>query len=222
MSEGDARPARRWPSSLGRLLSVAAVLALLALLLYGLTTSGSSQRIDQSLADGEAPLAPRFELSVLEPGTLPLALARRLAPALGDGTLSLEELGGTPVVLNFWASWCDPCREEAPILERGWQRHGPAGLLYLGLNMQDVTSDARGFLDEFGITYPTIREQSNDVAVSYGATGIPETYFISTQGRVVSHVIGVVSDEQLDSGTRAARSGRVVGSLSGGARKPQR
>ena len=222
MSERRSETRPRWRGNLARLLSIGAVLALIALLLYGLTTTGTSRQIDQSLADGEAPLAPEFELPVLEQGTLPQRLARRLAPALADEKLSLEELGGTPVVLNFWASWCGPCREEAPVLERGWREHGPEGVLYLGLNMQDITSDARAFLDEFNVEYPTIREQGNETARAYGATGIPETYFISTDGRVVSHVIGVVSDEQLDSGARAARSGEVAGALSGGARKPQR
>lgn len=214
--------ARSRPSRLPRLFAIGAVLLLLALLAYGLTTTGSSTRVDQSLADGEAPLAPSFDLPILELGTIPTDLEPRLRAELDDGDLSLGELEGTPFVLNFWASWCDPCREEAPILEAGWRRHGPQGVLYLGLNMQDVTDDARAFLDEFGITYPTIREQTNEVAVSYGATGIPETYFVSGQGRIVSHVIGVVSPGQLDDGVRAGRAGRVVGTQGGGARKPQR
>jgi cytochrome c biogenesis protein CcmG/thiol:disulfide interchange protein DsbE len=209
-------------SRLPRLLAVAAVLLLIGLLAHGLTTTGSNTAVDQSLAAGEAPLAPSFDLPILERGTIPAPLARRLAAELETEDLSLAELRGTPLVLNFWASWCGPCREEAPILEAGWRRHGPEGVLYLGLDMQDVTDDARAFLAEFGITYPTIRDQSNEVARSYGATGIPETYFVSAEGRIVSHVIGVVSAEQLDVGAQAARAGRVAGAVSGGARKPQR
>jgi cytochrome c biogenesis protein CcmG/thiol:disulfide interchange protein DsbE len=201
---------------------MAAVLALVALLVYGLTTKAPDEQIDQSLSEGEAALAPSFELPILEAGTLSASLGGRLQAALADHRLGLEELRGVPVVLNFWASWCDPCREEAPILQRGWSRHGPRGVLYLGLDMQDVTSDARAFLEEFGVTYPTIRDQGDEVAVSYGATGIPETYFISGRGRVVAHVIGVVSDQQLDEGAAAARTGRVAGTLTGGARREQR
>jgi cytochrome c biogenesis protein CcmG, thiol:disulfide interchange protein DsbE len=207
---------------LPRAITLVAVLLLLGLLAYGLTTQGSSQRIDQSLADGEAPLAPEFELSVLDEGALPEPLARRLRAELADGRLGLAELEGTPFVLNFWASWCNPCRDEAPILEQGWRRHSGRGVLYLGLNMQDVTDDALAFLDEFAITYPTIRDQDKDVATSYGATGIPETYFVSSQGRVVGHVVGVVSEQQLDEGASAARQGVLVGTESGGAQRPQR
>jgi cytochrome c biogenesis protein CcmG/thiol:disulfide interchange protein DsbE len=193
-----------------------------ALLAYGLFTQGASTRIDDSLANGEAPPAPGFALEVLEAGQPPVGLRRELRSSLVDGELAVNELRGIPFVLNFWASWCAPCREEAPVLQRGWERHGPKGILYLGLNMQDVSDDARAFLEEFRITYPTIREPDKDIATAYGAIGIPETYFVSGEGEVVAHVIGVVSDEQLDAGVRAARAGEVVGLLTGGASRPQR
>jgi cytochrome c biogenesis protein CcmG/thiol:disulfide interchange protein DsbE len=95
-------------------------------------------------------------------------------------------------------------------------------VLFLGLNMQDLSGDAREFLDEFSITYPTIREPSNEVARGYGATGIPETYFISARGRVVSHVVGVISPEQMEAGIRAAVSDRTAGTEEGGDIRPQR
>lgn len=198
------------------------MLLLLALLVFGLTTKATSERIDQSLSEGDAASAPSFDLPILEGAELPPVLATRLQPAFGDGRLDLDELRGVPLVLNLWASWCDPCRAEAPVLNRGWRRHGPEGVLYLGLNLQDLTGDARGFLEEFEVSYPSIREQGNELARTYGATGIPETYFIDGRGRVVAHVVGVVSDQQLDQGASAARTGRVAGILTGGARREQR
>jgi cytochrome c biogenesis protein CcmG/thiol:disulfide interchange protein DsbE len=221
MSEG-AEAGEGRGSRLTRLLSLTAVVAFVALLAYGLFSEGADRRIDAGLAEGEAPLAPDFELEVLNSGELPARLAPRLESAMADGRLGLAELRGTPFVLNFWASWCIPCREEAPILAQGWREHGPRGVLYLGLNMQDVTDDALAFIEEFAVRYPNVREPDRATAQAYGATGIPETYFVSARGRVVGHVIGVVTDEQLDGGARAAKSGEVVGSLSGGAQRPQR
>jgi cytochrome c biogenesis protein CcmG/thiol:disulfide interchange protein DsbE len=207
---------------LSRVAALLAVLGFLGLLVYGLSTKGSSARIDNALSEGTAPLAPSFDLPVLDRGALPPPLARRLQDPLGSGSLSPEKLTGTPFILNFWASWCDPCREEAPILEAGWRRLGPKGILFLWLNMQDVTSDARGFLEEFDVSYPTIRDKGSDTADDFGAIGIPETYFVSADGHVVGHVIGVVSAQDLDRGAAAALSGKVLGTESGGARKPQR
>lgn len=222
MSDAAAEPragARRY---LPRALPIVVVVGFVVLLVYGLLTAGASTTVDQSLADGEAPSAPSFDLPILEPGELPARLDRQVGAQLADGELSLSELAGTPVMLNFWASWCIPCREEAPILERGWRRHGPRGALFLGLNMQDATGNARDFLSEFGITFPTTRETGNEVARSYGALGLPETYFISARGRVVSHVIGVISEEQMRAGVAAARAERVAGTATGGDVRPQR
>jgi len=215
---GEPAKRRVW----ARAAALGGVLLILGLLAYGLTTTGTDTRIDEELAQDRPVEAPDFDLAVLEPGTLPSLLRGRVGPSLADGQLQLSELRGTPVVLNFWASWCNPCREEAPRLQEGWVRDRTRGVLYLGLNMQDLTDDARAFLDEFGIDYPTIREPGNEVARRYGATGIPETYFIDRQGRVVGHVIGVLEEETLASGVASAREGAVLGSLVGGESKPQR
>ena len=135
---------------------------------------------------------------------------------MADGSVSIGELRGTPLVLNLWASWCTPCREESPRLQEGWTRWAPRGVAFLGLNIQDLRGDARSFSRKFGLSYPSVRDARRDVADRYGATGIPETFFVDRRGRVVAHVIGVVSERQLEAGARAARAGRVAGTVSGG------
>jgi cytochrome c biogenesis protein CcmG, thiol:disulfide interchange protein DsbE len=201
---------------LGRWIVLALVAAFIALLTYGLLSKGTDDRIDESLASGKAATAPAFSLEVLDRGALPPRLDQRVRRALADGHLSLAELRGVPVVFNLWASWCTPCRDEAPRLERGWRALGPRGVLFLGLDIQDVRGDGKAFLHKYGATYPSVREPGRDVANSYGATGIPETYFIDKRGRVVAHVIGVVSSRQLAQGAVAAATGRVAGRSSGG------
>jgi cytochrome c biogenesis protein CcmG, thiol:disulfide interchange protein DsbE len=219
----EERPLPR-PSTLRKLLrfvAIAVVVLFVALLAYGLTKSAPDDSIDQRLRSRKNAPAPGFSLEVLEPGVLPVRLGK-VKPLFADGHLSLKELRGTPVVLNFWASWCNPCREEAPRLQKGWERWGKRDVLLLGLDMQDIRSDARDFLRDFDITYPTIRDPGKEVSRRYGATGIPETYFISAKSKVVGHVVGVVSAEQLESGITAARAGRPAGAKRGGARRPPR
>jgi cytochrome c biogenesis protein CcmG, thiol:disulfide interchange protein DsbE len=203
-----------------RLIAFGALIAaagLIALLFFGLSTRGADAELRNTLEERRAFAAPGFELAVLDEGDLPPRLFRRLGLAIADGEVSLDELRGVPVVLNFWASWCDPCRSEAPILERAWRRDGRRGVLYVGLDMQDLTGDAEAFLEEFGITYPTVRDPGRAVADGYGLTGIPETAFIDRDGRVVAYAIGALEPHLLEIGVEAAREGRVAGILSGGA-----
>ena len=188
----------------------------IALLAYGLTTRAADTTIDDSLKQGEAVTPPGFELSVLADAS-PAAWKR----AAADGKVSLKELRGTPLVLNFWASWCDPCRSEAKVLERGW-KHDGRGVLFLGLDQQDARENARDFISQFGITFPHVRDPSNDTARAWGVTGLPETFFIGADGKVVGHVIGSVDDAQLRAGIAAARTGRPAGAQEGGDQRPTR
>jgi cytochrome c biogenesis protein CcmG/thiol:disulfide interchange protein DsbE len=203
----------------GRALAILLAAAFLALLAYGLATKSADSTIDDALADGRAVPAPSFDLPVLQRGD---AADTRVAASLADGRLSLRELRGTPVVLNFWASWCVPCREETPELQRFWRAERERGTLVLGLDMQDLTDDARDFIRDHSMTYPVIRDRGNDVARAYGTTGIPETFFLSPRGRIVGHVVGVVTPRQLREGAAAARAGRPAGVAEGGARRPTR
>ena len=189
-------------------LAVGAAIALLDLLTYGVLTQPADTTIDEAIAQGEPVAAPEFELEVLAaPQDAQGPAVQAFARAASDGRVGIEELRGTPVVLNFWASWCEPCREEAPALQSAWERAPGEGVLVLGLNMQDARPDARAFIEEFDLTYPNVREPGGDVARSYGMTGLPETFFISAEGDVVAHARGAVDAAQLEQGMAAAMAG---------------
>jgi cytochrome c biogenesis protein CcmG/thiol:disulfide interchange protein DsbE len=213
-------PARRGPLRLaGRAAAILVAAGFVALLAYGISTKSPNTSIDDSIRGGHAVAAPGFTLPVLLPG---VGASAGVRAAERGGSLSLARLRGAAVILNFWASWCVPCRDEVPVLERFWRAQRARGAVVLGLDMQDVTDDARAFARGLGMTYPAVRDRGNDVARRYGTTGIPETFFISASGRVVGHVIGVVSAAQLASGLAAARAGRPLGVRRGGARRATR
>lgn len=220
MSEEQQLPGQTFLVRTGKLATGLGLLVLIALLVYGLTSKATDKSIDQALTEQRPVAAPGFDLDLFAIGAPPTSLEERLLAVATDDRIGLEDLRGGPVVLNFWASWCDPCREEAPLLQRSWERWGPRGVLFVGLNMQDLTDDARGFLDEFSVDYPTIRDPGKSVAADYGLTGIPETFFIDARGQVVAHVIGVLTEEQLAIGIEAARTGRVEGTFAGGDSRP--
>lgn len=89
-----------------------------------------------------------------------------------------RDLTGSPAVVNFFASWCEPCKAEAPILERTWQQNRDRGLVVLGINIQDTEEDAQAFVARYGITFPVVRDVNQEVANQFGVNGIPETFFI--------------------------------------------
>jgi cytochrome c biogenesis protein CcmG/thiol:disulfide interchange protein DsbE len=109
----------------------------------------------------------------------------------------LGDLRGRPVVITFWASWCPPCRTEAPLLERAWQTHRAEGLVVVGINVWDSAPAARAFIDELGLTYPTAADPNGAVAIDYGLAGVPETVFIDRQGRIVGRWAGPVTEAAL-------------------------
>lgn len=170
---------------------VALIVALVGLLAWRLSTEEEARGLVAAVGRGEKPAAPDFEL-----------------PLLGeDAELSLASLRGKPVVLNVWASWCDPCREEAPLLQDAHERWRDAGVVVLGVDYQDGSDDALAFMEEFGLTYPSVRDGSGSVLAGYGVTGVPETFFIDRQGRIVDYTSGPVDPATLDAKiARAAAS----------------
>ena len=167
------------------LITGAVVAALIiGLLIVGLAARGDSTAIDDALVAGERPPAPDITLPVLVSGP-------GLPPA--GQQASLASLKGTPVVLNLWASWCGPCRDEAPILEQVWRRYKGRGALVLGLDLQDLTENALDFIRKYGLTYPSLRDGTDASKRDLEATGVPETYIIDRKGRIALHITGQVT-----------------------------
>lgn len=107
-------------------------------------------------------------------------------------TISLESLRGKPVVLNFWASWCPPCRVEAPLIERTWRAYKNRDLIFIGVNIQDRKEDALNYISEFNITYPNGPDPAGEISIDYGVSGLPVTFFISRKGEVIRRWVGAV------------------------------
>ena len=129
-------------------------------------------------------------------------LRQRDVPAIPlrsfDGrNVNLADLRGQGVVVNFWGSWCIPCREEAPALERAWQAARGSDVQFVGVNVWEAESDALGFIRDQRITYLNLLDPAGKLAVDLGLTGIPETYFIDPEGQIVQRWIGPITEERL-------------------------
>ena len=133
----------------------------------------------------------------------PIVSSKRVAapvlhePTLSGGTVDLARMRGRPVVINFFASWCDPCKREAPVLEQLWQQDKGDGLVVLGIDSNDSRGDARKFLNVHGVTYPVVFDHNGRVASnSYAVANLPVTYVLNPQGRIVGgQILGPVSED---------------------------
>lgn len=213
--EAEARPTRSRPMQALKLVALAAVAGLLGLLVWATLAAGRGSSLVSRIAAGKKPAAPQFSLGVLWPhsDTWPASVRG----ALADGKVDLRELRGHPVALNFWASWCVPCRDEAPILRTAAERHR-GQVVFLGVDVKDLTSDAREFARKYTLNYVSLRDGSGAKTWNnYGLTGVPETYFIDARGRIVSHIPGAVSARTLEEGLARITGAGRGGNLEGGA-----
>ncbi len=138
-----------------------AVLAVVGLLGFGLLSKGEAE-----IALGEP--VPDRELPLLE----------------GEGSGSIADYRGRWVLVNLWASWCVPCRQEAPDLERFSRRFGDRGVTVLGIDVQDNSDDALAFVREYRLTYPQLRSVGDERSEAFGSTGVPENFLVNPRGRL--------------------------------------
>jgi cytochrome c biogenesis protein CcmG/thiol:disulfide interchange protein DsbE len=163
-------------------LVVVAAAALVALLVYGVASQGDDRTIDDALARGERVPAPQRSLSVL---------------GSEGGKSSLADYRGRVVVVNFWASWCPPCVDELPVLQRTQRRIERRGATVLGVNYKDIPEDALGFVRRFRLSYPSLRDRDGEYAERYGAAAFPETFVIDRRGRIAALRRGPVDERWL-------------------------
>jgi cytochrome c biogenesis protein CcmG/thiol:disulfide interchange protein DsbE len=151
----------------GQALAVALVAGLFALLVWKVATQDEGAA--RKLGRGEVVSAPDFRLDRLD----------------GPGKISLAGYRGRPVVVNFWGSWCDPCKQEAPVLEETWQRYKSRGLVVLGVDFHDLKGAARRFARENEMSYPLAYDGPGNTISDYGVEAAPETFFVDANGRLV-------------------------------------
>lgn len=172
---------------LGKALLVAAVVAVigvLALAVPGLRGASLGVRANQ----GERPSAPTFALPLLS----------------GSGNVSSSDLRGRPVVVNFWASWCDPCKDEAPLLEDAARAYGERAA-FVGINRGEVIGAAQRFARDYHLSFTLVRDGDRTVERAFGVAGVPETFVLDADGRVIRFFPGpIASLDDLDEALRAA------------------
>ena len=145
---------------------------LVALLIYGVSAQSANRTLDELVAEKQYPMAPN---------------ASRTLPVLGaGGRSSLAALKGKVVVLNFWASWCEPCQMEAPLLESAQRRLERHDATVLGITYLDASPDSESFVRRYHLTYTSLRDNTGSFAHSYGTDQLPESFVIDRQGRIVA------------------------------------
>ncbi len=180
--------------ALPTLISLVGV-ALLGLLIYGVTHQAASRTLDEARAHGQDPVAPQA--------------TRKLPVLSGDAAVSSDSLAayrGKVVVLNFWASWCEPCQLEAPLLERAQSQLERHDGTVLGVTYLDASPDSLSFVRHYHLTYPNLRDNSGTFAHSYGTDQLPESFVIDRYGRIVAISRGEIDQAFVDHAIALAES----------------
>jgi cytochrome c biogenesis protein CcmG, thiol:disulfide interchange protein DsbE len=183
--------ARRRLAPLPLLVSLAGA-CLVGLLIYRVTLQSADRTLDEQVAEQRHPAAPD---------------GHRALPLLsGHGRASIASFAGEVRVLNFWASWCEPCRAEAPLLQRAQMQLLPLHATVLGVSYLDVTPDAQAFVHRYRLTFPELRDTDGVFARSYGTNQLPESFVIDRAGHVVAISRGEIDMRFLDRAIALARS----------------
>jgi peroxiredoxin len=178
-SPTDAPPRRRWLLAVGALAVVLVVAGLTTFVLLDDDSDPSSAR---PIPDG-ATCAVRVEPAATEDEAPVFQV-----PGLDGGCIDLADFRGRPVLLNFWASYCTPCRDEFPLLEQAQEQHRDDDLAVIGVSFRDIDDDARAFADEQGASWLLGFDDTGDVGEAYGVRPIPQTFFINRDGTISSHL----------------------------------
>jgi cytochrome c biogenesis protein CcmG, thiol:disulfide interchange protein DsbE len=166
--------------------------ALVGLLVYGIATQAPSRSLDEALKHGAYPQAP--------------SATHELSRLSGAGSESLADYRGKVVVLNFWASWCEPCQEEAPLLERAERKLARHDGTVLGVTYLDVTPDSLSFVKRYHLTYPNLRDTNGEFTHSYGTDQLPESFVINREGHIVALERGEIDEAFLNRAVSLAES----------------
>ncbi len=177
------------------------VLALFAVLAYGLANRSSATGRSGMTRIGKP--APQFAMQLLD-----------------GGEFRLSDHEGRPLIINFWASWCPPCRQESPAFERQWRRYRDTGIQFVGVDIQDDVSDAEAYVREFGLTFPNGLDPDGKITIDYGVIGLPVTFFVGSSGIVEGRWVGAIPEEKLEEWVKtlvaaSAPSGEAEGRTEG-------
>lgn len=175
-------------------LAVGLVVGLLGLLIWRVARHDSGAALVSDIAAGKHPAAPDFRLRPISPQWF--GATARLGTAVRRGEVTVADLGGRPTIVNVFASWCGPCKDEAPLLSAASSRYA-GRIQFVALDYQDFDADGRSFLRRYGSRFAALHDGNGRAAHRWGVTGVPETYVLDPTGHIIRHAPGAIGKREL-------------------------